>query len=225
MTLAWPDTLELPPLPELASEPEVQYADLQLSGPQLAFSEAVIEEIGEDVILGFPQREPPFEASGDFVDRFAALSTINNLDNDSDNLPSSPPARARIETLLENMLRVYAIRRRVIRSIGGVEPGRTKRAAQPVVRFDIVQASVTDSARSISAISPARPTARICAERSRSSPGFSPESHTIVQERADLDGRWARPASLRRDHRSRAADRSRAARGRSDHAGRARGQV
>lgn len=186
--IAWPDTLELPPLPELAPEPEVQYADLELSGPQLAFSEAVTEKIGDDLILGFPQREPPFEASGDFTDRFAALSTVNSLEDGSEN-PAQLAARAREdETLLENMLRVYGYYDgRVIRSIGGLEPGQDEASAHPVVRFDVVPGErYTYGAIDLGTLA----TAPDGAELRRAfeiQPGDFLQSDTIVQERADLD--------------------------------------
>lgn len=188
VTLAWPDTLELPPLPELTPEPEVQYADLQLSGPELAFSEAVVEKIGDDLILGFPQREPPFEASGDFTDRFAALSTIKNLDSDSDNLAQLAARAKQDQALLENMLRVYGFYDgRVIRSIGGIEPGQDQASTKPVVRFDIVPGEryrygAVDLGNLESA--PDGPALRRAFEIQ---PGGYLQSDTIVQERADLD--------------------------------------
>lgn len=188
VTLAWPDTLELPPLPELAPEPEVEFADLQLSGPELVFSEAVTEKIGDDLVLGFPQREPPFEASGDFVDRFAALSTIKNLDSDSDNLAQIAARAKQDETLLENMLRVYGFYDgRVIRSIGGLEPGKDQARTSPVVRFDIVPGEryrygAIDLGNLAGA--PDGPALRRAFEIQ---PGDFLQSDTIVQERADLD--------------------------------------
>lgn len=188
VTLAWPDALELPPLPELTPEPEVQYADLQLSGPELAFSEAVVEKIGDDLILGFPQREPPFEASGDFVDRFAALSTIANLDSSSDNLAQLAARAREDEELLENMLRVYGFYDgRVIRSIGGLEPGQAEADAKPVVRFDVVPGEryrygTIDLGNLASA-----PDATALRGAFEIQPGDFLQSDTIVQERADLD--------------------------------------
>ncbi len=186
--LAWPDTLELPPLPELTPEPEVQYADLELTGPQLAFSEAVTERVGDELILGFPQRDPPFEASGEFVDRFAALSTINNLDNDSDNLAQLAARAREDETLLENMLRVYGYYDgRVIRSIGGLEPGQEAASADPVVRFDIVPGErYTYGAIDLGTLATA-PDGADLRQAFEIAPGDFLQSDTIVQERADLD--------------------------------------
>ncbi len=188
VNLAWPDTLELPPLPELAPEPQVQYADLELSGPAIAFSEAVTEQISDELILGFPQREPPFTESGDFVDRFAALSTIKNLESDSDNLAQLAARARQDETLLENMLRVYGFYDgRVIRSIGGVEPGQDEASAAPVVRFDIVPGErYTYGAIDLGNLASA-PDGVELRRAFEIQPGDFLQSDTIVQERADLD--------------------------------------
>jgi translocation and assembly module TamA len=188
VTLAWPDTLELPPLPELTPEPEVQYADLQLSGPQLAFSEAATEKIGDNIVLGFPQKEPPFSASGDFVDRFAALSTIRNIDDDSDNLAQLAARAREDEALLENLLRVYGYYDgRVIRSIGGLQPGQAEARADPVVRFDIVPGErYTYGAVDLGNLASA-PDAGVLRSAFEIQPGDYLQSDVIVQERADLD--------------------------------------
>lgn len=187
-TLAWPDTLQLPPLPEIAPEPEVQFADLELTGPEIAYSDAAIEKIGDELILGFPQKEPPFSESGDFVERFAALSTIRNLESDSDNIAQLAARAREDQELLENMLRVYGYYDgRVIRSIGGLEPGQEEAETRPVVRFDIVPGEryrygAIDLGNLASA--PDGPQLRRAFEIE---PGDFLQSDTIVQERADLD--------------------------------------
>ena len=188
VTLAWPDTLELPPLPELAPEPEVQYADLNLSGPQLAFSEAVTEKISDELVLGFPQKAPPFSATGDFVDRFAALSTIKHLDSDSDNLAQLGARAKQDETLLGNLLRIYGYYDgRVIRSIGGLEPGQDEATAKPVVRFDVIPGErYSYGAIDLGNLASAQdgPELRKAFEIA---PGDFLQNDTVVAERADLD--------------------------------------
>ena len=188
VTLAWPDTLELPPLPELAPEAEVQYADLKLTGPELAFSEAAIEKISDDLVLGFPQKAPPFSATGDFVQRFAALSTIKHLDSASDNLAQLGARARQDETLLGNLLRIYGYYDgRVIRSIGGLEPGQDEATANPVVRFDVVPGE----RYSYGAIDLGNLASAPDGPELRGAFGIQPgdflQSDTIVQERADLD--------------------------------------
>jgi translocation and assembly module TamA len=186
--LAWPDTLELPPLPELAAEPEVQYADLELAGPELTFAEATTLEIGNDLVLGFPQQEPAFSDEGDFIDRFGDLSTIKNLDSDSDNLAQLGARANEDEELLENILRVYGYYDgRVIRSIGGVEPGQEEADANPVVRFDIVPGErYTYGAIDLGTLATA-PDATALRAAFEIQPGDFLQSDVIVQERADLD--------------------------------------
>lgn len=188
VAIAWPDTLELPPLPELTPEPEVQFADFQLARPELALNEAAVEKIDDNLVLGFPQREPPFEASEDFAARFAELSTIRNIDDDSDNLAQLAARARQDETLLENMLRVYGYYDgRVIRSIGGLEAGQAEAEAKPVVRFDVIPGEryrygVVDLGNLASA-----PDAEALRGAFEIEPGDFLQSDTIVQERADLD--------------------------------------
>ena len=187
-TLAWPDTIELPPLPEIAAEPEVQYADLGLAGPELAFSEATTVKVGNDLVLAFPQKDPPFEAEGDFIERFSALSTIKDLDSDSDNLAQLGARAQEDETLLENMLRVYGYYDgRVIRSIGGLEPGQAEADANPVVRFDVVPGErYSYGAIDLGTLATA-PDATALRAAFQIQPGDFLQSDEIVQERADLD--------------------------------------
>lgn len=188
VSLAWPDTIELPPLPEIAAEPEVQYADLQLTGPSLAFSEARVETISDDVVLGFPQKDPPFLDTDAFIDRFGALSTIKELDSDSDNLAQLGARAKQDETLLENLLRVYGYYDgRVIRSIGGIEPGEDNASTRPVVRFDIVPGErYSYGAVDLGNLS-AAPDAAALRRTFEIQPGDFLQSDTIIQERADLD--------------------------------------
>lgn len=188
VTVAWPDEIDLPPLPEIEAEPEVQYADLELTGPQLAFSEAAVEKIGDDLVLGFPQKEPPFSATGDFIDRFAALSTIRQLDSDSDNLAQLGARAKQDETLLENLLRVYGYYNgRVIRSIGGIAPGQDEATAKPVVRFDIVPGErYSYGAIALGNLASAPDEAEL-RRAFEIQPGDFLQSDTIVAERADLD--------------------------------------
>lgn len=186
--LAWPDTLELPPLPELTPEEPVQYADLRLSGPELAFSEAGIEKITDELVLAFPQKVPPFSATGDFVDRFAALSTLKQLDSAADNLAQIGARANEDEVLLANLLRVYGYYDgRVIRSIGALEPGKDGASAHPVVRFDIVPGErYRYGAVDLGALGTA-PDAPALRAAFGIRPGDFLQSDTIVEERADLD--------------------------------------
>ncbi|WP_133366689.1 autotransporter assembly complex protein TamA [Qipengyuania sediminis] len=188
VTLAWPDTIDLPPLPELAPEPEVQYADLDLDGPQLAFADAQIERISDDLVLGFPQVEPAFGESPDFSARFSALSTVKQLDSDSDNLAQLGARAREDQQLLENLLRVYGYYDgQVIRSIANSEPGEARRDTDSQVRFDVVPGirysyGTVDLGKLGTA-----PDAAALRAAFEIQPGDFLQSDTIVQERADLD--------------------------------------
>lgn len=188
VTLAWPDELDLPPLPEIAEEPEIQYADLKLSGPELAFSDAAIERISDDLVLGFPQKEPPFSATGDFVERFAALSTIKQLDSDSDNLAQLAARAKQDETLLENLLEVYGYYDgRVIRSIGALEPGADQASEKPAVRFDIVPGERYSYGKIDLGNLASAPDGETLRRAFEIQPGDFLQNDKIVEERADLD--------------------------------------
>lgn len=185
--IAWPDTLVLPPLENLTPEQDVQFADLDLSGPALAFGDADIEKIGSDLILGFPQKEPEFPDTANFVERFAALSTINNLDDDSDNLAQLAARAREDETLLENLLRVYGYYDgQVIRSIGAIEPGR-EAASRPVVRFDVIPGERYRYGSVDLGNLGVAPDAVELRKAFEIQPGDYLQGDTIVQERADLD--------------------------------------
>ncbi|WP_375291443.1 autotransporter assembly complex family protein [Qipengyuania sp.] len=186
--LAWPEDLDLPPLEELEPGEEVQYADLELTGPQLAFSEAETERISDDLILGFPQKEPPFSATGDFVDRFADLSTIKQLDSDSDNLAQLGARAKQDETLLANLLRVYGYYDgRVVRSISAIDAGEDDAGDRARVRFDVIPGE----RYTYGAIDLGNLTSASDGPALRGDFGIKPgdylQSDEIVAERADLD--------------------------------------
>ncbi|QZD86416.1 BamA/TamA family outer membrane protein [Qipengyuania psychrotolerans] len=139
LTIAWPDELEIDGFEPLEPEEDIQFADLDTGAPQVAFDDAETEQIADNLILGFPQAEPPFSERGDFLARYSALSTIEEL-GDSDANVAQLAARAREdEELLGNLLRVYGYYDgEIIRTIGAVRPGEDQSEEQPVVRFDII---------------------------------------------------------------------------------------
>ena len=166
----------------------MQYADLAPTGPALAFAEAKTTQISDDLILGFPQREPPFAATGAFIDRFSALSTIKQLDSDSDNLAQLSARARQDEKLLENLLRVFGYYDgRVIRSIGAVETGDSDAGSRPRVRFDVIPGEryafgAIDLGGLVAA--PDGPALR---QTFAIVPGDLLQSDTILAERAHLD--------------------------------------
>ena len=137
--IAWPDELEIDGFEALEPEEEIEFADLDTGAPVIAFEDAEVEKLADNLVLGFPQAEPPFSERGDFVARYEALSTIEELD-DSDANVAQLAARAREdEELLGNLLRVYGYYDgEIIRSIGTVAPGDEVALERPSVRFDII---------------------------------------------------------------------------------------
>ncbi|MCA0902799.1 autotransporter assembly complex protein TamA [Qipengyuania aquimaris] len=137
--IAWPDELEIDGFEALEPEEEIEFADLDTGAPVIAFEDAEVEKLADNLVLGFPQAEPPFSERGDFVARYEALSTIEELD-DSDANVAQLAARAREdEELLANLLRVYGYYDgEIIRSIGTVAPGDEVALERPSVRFDII---------------------------------------------------------------------------------------
>ncbi len=185
--IEWPNGIELPPLDDVEpAEDDIEFADLDVAGPQIAFSEAEILQITDELVLGFPQREPPFLDEGNFIDRFSALSTIRGLDSDEDNL-SQLSARAREdEALLGNLLQVYGYYDgQIIRTIAAPAVGNGE--ARPTVRFDVIPGERYRYGEvDLGALGTA-PDADALRDAFEIMPGDFLQSDKIVEERADLD--------------------------------------
>jgi translocation and assembly module TamA len=188
MELAWPEDIELPPIEAMAPSEEVEFVDLEIAGPQVAFSDAEVIKISDDLVLGFPQREPPFSGRGNFIDRFEALSTIRDLDTDDDNIAQLSARAREDEELLDNLLRVYGYYDgRIIRSIGARDAGEDNATERPIVRFDIVPGErYRFGAIDLGALSTAPDAEELRAAFDIQSGDFL-QSDKIVEEQLDLD--------------------------------------
>ena len=132
----WPENQELPQLAPLEPEDDIQFADFEDEQRQVPMGDE--ERISDELVLVFPSERALFPHHDDFLDRFKALSTIEELDDDDNAARLAAQARAD-EDLLQRMLRVYGYYDALVfRSIGGIEPGQEAAAGQPTVRFDIV---------------------------------------------------------------------------------------
>ena len=137
--LAWPDELEIDGFDPLEPEEDIQFADLDTGAPQIAFDDAETEQLADNLVLGFPQAEPPFSERGDFVSRYEALSTIEQLGNDDANVAQLAARAREDEELLNNLLRIYGYYNgEIIRTIGSRAPGEDQANTAPVVRFDVI---------------------------------------------------------------------------------------
>ncbi len=141
----WPDDAEVadftpPPSDMLESDGEqVEFADLDTGETQLVLVDGVTEQVSQDLVLGFPQGDPPFLEKDELVDRFKALSTVRELDTDDDNVAQLAARAREDEEVLYNLMRVYGYYDgQVIRSIGSRNVGDSKAAERPIVRFDVI---------------------------------------------------------------------------------------
>lgn len=186
--IAWPTELSLPSLEKPENSEDIQYADLKVSGPQLRYSEAPTDRISSELVLAFPQKEPPFSQRGDFVSRFSALSTIKHLHSNSDNSAQLGARAKEDEKLLENLLKVYGYYGgQVIRSIGGSRPGEDRAEQSPLVRFDVIPGTrYRYGSVNLGQLMTA-PGGSELRKAFKIFPGDYLQSDTIVEERADLD--------------------------------------
>lgn len=127
-------------LPEpLEADPEVE-ALAEIDAPDLIELPALTpERVSDDLILAFPTDRDSFPEGTNFVERFKALSTVEQLDTEEDSI-AQLAARARADQdLLEDLLRNYGYYDgQVIRQISGRRIGEEVAETDPSVRFDIL---------------------------------------------------------------------------------------
>jgi translocation and assembly module TamA len=136
--IPWPDQVELPPIEPLAPEPGIEFADFDLELPRVEMGAE--ERISDELVLVFPRERALFPQHDEFLDRFRALSTIEDLDDDDNAARLAAQARAD-EDLLNRLLRIYGYYdAQVFRSVGAIEPGEDEASdgGRPTVRFGIV---------------------------------------------------------------------------------------
>ncbi|QFT77040.1 autotransporter assembly complex family protein [Erythrobacter sp. THAF29] len=137
------DDLGIPEPQRLEPDPEVQ-AIAEIDAPDLVELPELEEfRVSDELILAFPADNDRFPERTNFIDRFRALSTIEDLDSDDDTIPQLA-ARARAdEELLVQMLRTYGYYSgEVARQLSGGRRGDNGDIAasdtDPQVRFDIL---------------------------------------------------------------------------------------
>ncbi|MFW2350506.1 autotransporter assembly complex protein TamA [Qipengyuania sp.] len=188
MPVAWPEDVELAPLQELEPEEDIRFADLLGDAPKIAFDEADMERISDALVLGFPQKEPPFSERGDFVDRFAALSTIEELDDGDENVAQLAARARKDEELLATLLRVYGYYDgEIVRTIGTRDAGEDAAEQRPRVRFDVIPGPrYSYGAIDLGELASAPDAAELRESFDIHSGDFL-QSDTILAERFDLD--------------------------------------
>ena len=136
LDIPWPEDAELPPLEPLEPEEGIEFADFDDQLPPVEMGGE--ERISDELVLVFPTDRALFPHHDEFLDRFKALSTIEQLD-DNDNAARLAAQSRADEDLLVRMLRVYGYYDALVfRSVGGIETGEDVAEQQPTVRFDIV---------------------------------------------------------------------------------------
>src|SRR5690606_454298 len=136
--IPWPDQVELPPIEPLAPEPGIEFADFDLELPRVEMGAE--ERISDELVLVFPRERALFPQHDEFLDRFRALSTIEDLDDDDNAARLAAQARAD-EDLPIRLLRIYGYYdAQVFRSVGAIEPREDEASdgGRPTVRFGIV---------------------------------------------------------------------------------------
>ena len=184
----WPEDLEIADFEPLEPEEDIEFVDFDLGGPELVLENVETERLSDTLVLGFPQADPPFSERGDFVERFEALSTIEELDDGDDTVAQLAARANEDEELLDTLLRVYGYYDgQILRTIATREVGEDAAATQPTVRFDIVPgARYRYGTIDLGALDTAQDYAEL-----RGAFGIQPgdylQSDTILQEQFSLD--------------------------------------
>ncbi len=137
LSVDWPDELELAPLPSVEPDEDIRFAEPAVQATPLGES-GVVEQISPELVLAFPASTEAFPLRTEFIERFEALSTVEQLEGNGESV-AQLAARARAdEELLVEMLRVYGYyNAQVIRSV--VVPGNDEQSDEAgQVRFDII---------------------------------------------------------------------------------------
>ncbi|MWV27356.1 autotransporter assembly complex protein TamA [Aurantiacibacter rhizosphaerae] len=136
VTIPWPEDIELPQLAPLEAEDPIEFVQFDDAIPRVPTGSE--ERVSEELVLVFPTEQSLFPQRDEFLDRFKALSTIEQLDDDDNLARLAAQARAD-EALLQQLLDVYGyFDAQVIRTVGQVDATTAVDLDRPAVRFDIV---------------------------------------------------------------------------------------
>ena len=185
--LPWPEQQELPQIAPLEPEEDIRFAEFEDVFPQQV-ELGDEDRISDELILVFPRERALFPYHEEFLERFEALSTIEELEDDDNAARLAAQARAD-EDLLNRMLRVYGYYDALVfRSVGGIAPGEETATVQPTVRFDIVPGTqYRFGAIDLGNLAAAAADYAMLREAFEIQPGDPLLSDKIVEERYDLD--------------------------------------
>jgi translocation and assembly module TamA len=189
VSIPWPDDLELPqlaPLEPIEGE-EIEFVELDDEFVP-ALPDAEVVRLNEELVVGFPADRALFPERDSFLERFEALSKIEELDGDEENIAQLAARAKADEAMLNTLLRVYGYYdAQVIRTIGGIQPGADNAGQRPEVRFDIIPgAHYRFGAIDLGSLAQARdyPALRAAFEIESGDPM---SNYKIVEEQFDLD--------------------------------------
>lgn len=130
------DELQLAAVEPVEQGEEIDFTDFADVIPPLP--EGSENRLSRELVLLFPRDEALFPLRREFIQRFEALSSIDNLDADGNQARLAAQARAD-EELLQRMLRAYGyFDSQVTRSVIAPEEREDGAAGNPVARFEII---------------------------------------------------------------------------------------
>ncbi|KLE33933.1 hypothetical protein AAW00_12000 [Aurantiacibacter luteus] len=187
VSIPWPEQIDLPELGPLEPDAEpVEFVTFEEEIPPLPMGSE--ERISDELILVFPSENSLFPERDEFLDRFKALSTIEDLDDD-DNIARLAVQARSDQALLEEMLRVYGYYdAQVIRSVGNVVAEEEQDLERPAARFDVIPgARYTIGAVDLGNLAAAGDDYEMLRQTFEVFPGDPISLDDIKTEQADLD--------------------------------------
>ena len=182
----WPEALEIPPIAIPEVDEDIRFAEPDIPSTPLE-TNGFVATVNDDLVLAFPADPAMFPVRDAFIDRFKTLSTIEELNSDSDNIAQLASRARADEELLVEMLRVYGYYdAQVIRSLVTAEAGEDTADAASA-RFDIIPGQRYRFGVINLGNLAAAPDAAMLRAAFEIQTGDPLSSDQIVQERADLD--------------------------------------
>lgn len=141
--LPWPDDLEVEQLVELEPETDIEVAQFEDPlAPAEILPDGDEEVLSRGLTIVFPTERTLFPERDEFLERFKALSTVEELDDDSDSIAKLAARAREDQELLARLLRIYGYYDgQVIREVGAIQPGQDgaiESAGDGEVRFAVM---------------------------------------------------------------------------------------
>ncbi|RDC59320.1 hypothetical protein HME9302_00507 [Alteripontixanthobacter maritimus] len=186
----WPTEADLPqlaPLQPLEAEDDIRFTELELPG-RVAPTEIDLVTLSQELALAFPAGDDAIAVQDEFVGKFEALSKIEELESDEQNVAQLAAQARADQTLLTDLLQAYGYYDAEIRrTVGSVQTDDDAELERPAVRFDILPGTrFTFGEVNLGALDTAPDYAALRASF-EIMPGDPLDNFRIVEEQADLD--------------------------------------